>query len=447
MPLRHERPSVEYMRELKAVARSAGALRDHLPKVNLLPDGFPLEQVKGYCNALVRLPDGTAEASIGPLRAADSELNRIRQRFIPAHDEEAGESEPLVPRDSDFDLRLIGLMAAVRAAIERYKVETGEELDTDVTPDRPENPEVETAKPAAFDDIAAAADDISQVEAAIDAAAPWVATELDNEKRLIVSADVNIGSAAATLSTEAPRPTVLGWLDDNLTSVANEMDRIVETAGPKTAGLGKEIGGLAGDLTEIWFPKVTKSLRAVSLRLTNIRAIILSSWDVPSSSPPDDFDYVEVYNHLLKGEAVPVDWVPHITELDFFFTQQHHLDEDALEQFAERGKEFTRTDLLGDLTRLKSLYLGHTTVSDLTPLKNLKNLQFLNLTNIQISDLASLKNLINLKHLDLTNTQVADLTQIENLTNLKHLILTNTQVADLAPLAHLVVAGLEITGP
>lgn len=447
MPLSHERPSTEYMRELRAVARSAGALSDHLPKVNLLPDGFPLEQVEGFCNALVRLPDGTAEASIGPLRAADSELNRIRQRFIPAHDEEAGEPEPLVPRDGNLDLRLVILMAAVRAAIERYKVETGEELDTDITPDRPVNPEVETAKPAAYDDIITAANDIQKAEAAIDAADPIVAAELDNEKRLIVSADINIGSAAATLSTEAPRPTVLGWLEGNLNSVANEMERRVEASGPKAAGVGKEIGGLAGDLTEIWLPKVTKSLRAVSVRLTNIRAIIVSSGEVPPSPPPDDFDYAEVYNRLLRGEAVPVVWAPHITELDFFFTQKHHLDEDTLEQFAEKGKVFTRTDLLGDLTSLRSLYLGHTNVSDIAPLTKLKNLRSLNLTNLQFADLAPLKNLTNLKHLDLMNTQVTDLAQIENLTNLTHLNLTNTQVTDLTPLAHLVVLGLEITGP
>lgn len=57
MPLRHERPSVEYMRELRAVSRSAAALSDHLPKVNLFPEGFPREQVEGFCKALIRLPN------------------------------------------------------------------------------------------------------------------------------------------------------------------------------------------------------------------------------------------------------------------------------------------------------------------------------------------------------------------------------------------------------
>lgn len=403
MPLRHECPSPEFMRELKAVARSAGALRDHLPKVNLLPDGFPLEQVEGYCNALVRLPDGTAEASIGPLRAADSELNRIRQRFIPAHDEDAGDPEPLVPRGSNFDLRLVGLMAAVRAAIERYKVESGEELDTDITPDRPEAPEVGAAKSAAFNDIAVAADNIGQVEAEIDAADPSVVAELENEKRLIVSADVNIASAAATLSTEAPRPTVLGWLDDNLNSVANEMDQLVEAASPKAAGVGKEIGGLARDLTEIWFPKISRTLRAVSMRLTSIRVIILGSTDAPAASPPPDFSYIEVYNHLLRGESVPESWAPFVTELDFVFLNPHHLDKTTRDQIKGDGESFSDAGLLKNLTALQTLKLWDTQVADIAPLKNL--------------------------------------------TALRSLDLANTHVTDTRPLAHLVEAGLEISGP
>ncbi|WP_394688322.1 leucine-rich repeat domain-containing protein [Hoeflea sp.] len=447
MPLRHERPSVEYMRELRAVARSAGALREHLPKVNLLPDGFPLDQVKGYCNALVRLPDGTAEASIGPLRASDSELNRIRQRFIPAHDEDAGDPEPLVPRDSNFDLRLVGLMAAVRAAIERYKVETGEELDTDVTPDRPENPEVDAAKPAAFDDIAVAADNLGQVEAEIDAADPSVAAELENEKRLIVSADVNIGSAAATLSTEAPRPTVLGWLDDNLNSVANEMDRLVETAGPKAAGVGKEIGGLAGDLTEIWFPKLTKSLRAVSGRLTNIRAIILGTGDAPATSPPADFSYVEVYNRLFRGETVPESWAPFVTELDFFFSDLHHLDETTRKQIKGDRESFSDARLLENLTALQSLSLHATQVADIAPLENLTALQRLSLGGTQVADIAPLQNLTALQSLSLHATQVADIAPLENLTALQRLSLGGTQVADIAPLQNLTaLQSLYLTG-
>lgn len=62
MPLPHERPSQNYMRELKAVARAAGDLADHLGKVNLLPDGFPIEQVEGFCIALTSLPHGTADS-------------------------------------------------------------------------------------------------------------------------------------------------------------------------------------------------------------------------------------------------------------------------------------------------------------------------------------------------------------------------------------------------
>jgi Leucine-rich repeat (LRR) protein len=482
MPLRHERPSPEYMRELKAVARSAGALREHLPKVNLLPDGFPLDQVKGYCNALVRLPDGTAEASIGPLRAADSELNRIRQRFIPAHDEDAGHPEPLVPRDSNFDLRLVGLMAAVRAAIERYKVETGEELDTDVTPDRPENPEVDAAKPAAFDDIAVAADNIGQVEAEIAAADPSVVAELENEKRLIVSADVNIGSAAATLSTEAPRPTVLSWLDDNLNSVANEMDRLVEVAGPKVKQVGKEIGGLADELTQIWFPKVTKSIRAVSVSLSNIRAMILGSGDISPIPPPSDFDMAEVYNCLFRNEPVPDRWAPYVTEIENAFDDPEYISRASAKQITEDPDNFFKAELLAPLINLrylempgrkirstkkldkleklevlyfsngsfdeifdsetlKSLHTLHMWSNNITQIKyiiELNSLKILSLNENPLIDINPLRFIHNIEILDLSETGVTDISALANLPNLLSLDINKTGVVDIQPLRNLI---------
>lgn len=437
MPLSHHRPSLEYMRELKAVARTADGLRAHLPKLNLLPDGFPFEQVEAFCNALVRLPDGTAEGSIAPLRAADSELNRIRQRFIPAHDEEAGDAEPLVPRDSDFDLRLVGLMAAVRAAIERYKFEAGEELDTDVTPDRPPNPDVELAKPGAFADIAAAARDIDAAEIALDAADPSESANLDAEKRLLVSADVGVGSANAALSTEAPRATVLGWLDDTINGVATEMERIAELTGPKAKGVGKELGGLTGELAEIWFPKVAKSLRVVGARLSKIRTIITGAQDCDPTPPPPDFNYAEVYERLLSGQPVPAAWAPHVAELDFNFAEPHHLSTATINQFYEMAFECSTIDLLGNLTNLEHLDLSATQAVDIDPLQNLFDLKYLDLAGTLVNDIRPLANLINLQTLSLTNTQVADIRPLLKLANLQHLDLSNTRVADIKPLEKL----------
>ncbi len=92
---------------------------------------------------------------------------------------------------------------------------------------------------------------------------------------------------------------------------------------------------------------------------------------------------------------------------------------------------------LANLKSLEWLHLGNTLVSDLTPLANLKSLQRLVLGNTQVSDLTPLANLKSLKWLVLWDTQVSDLTPLENLIGLERLDLSDTQVSDLTPLANL----------
>ena len=84
------------------------------------------------------------------------------------------------------------------------------------------------------------------------------------------------------------------------------------------------------------------------------------------------------------------------------------------------------------------LYLNQTQVSDLTPLQELKNLQWLalSLNQTQVSDLTPLQELKNLQWLDLNQTQVSDLTPLQELKNLI-LYLNQTQVSDLTPLQEL----------
>lgn len=207
MPLSHERPSRNYMRELKAVARAASDLADHLGKVNLLPNGFPIEQVEGFCSALISLPHGTAEGSIAPLRAADSELNRVRQHYIPAYDDDEDEKEPLVSRGDDFDQRLVGLMAAIRAAIEQYKLESGEELDTDITPDLADVEKANDAITAALEATTKAGTDIKQIDQAIADFDTEQLEHIELEIMLASDAGVQVRSAEAALKTEKPRPT------------------------------------------------------------------------------------------------------------------------------------------------------------------------------------------------------------------------------------------------
>lgn len=293
MPLRHERPSADYMRELRAVARAAASLREQLPTINLLPDGFPLEQVEGFCDSLVRLPNGTAEGSIGPLRAADSELNRIRQRFIPAYSEDDEEPQPLVARDGNLDLRLVSLMAAVRSAIERYKVEAGEELDTDVTPDLPYNPDAE--KPTA-DAIAALDDagrDVAHAEDVFATADVEVRRELETEQRLVSDSGTQAASTKAALSTESPRPTVIEWLEDGLSRTTTELEQRFEPYRDKIVAVGREVGDGLREIVEAWVPLVA-TLRIAATTTKNVVTILRSSSINVGEEEilPPDFDYV-----------------------------------------------------------------------------------------------------------------------------------------------------------
>jgi hypothetical protein len=67
----------------------------------------------------------------------------------------------------------------------------------------------------------------------------------------------------------------------------------------------------------------------------------------------------------------------------------------------------------------KLLFIPWNRFSDITPLKNLVNLEILDLSINQISDISSLRNLANLRELDLYNNQVTDISPLKNLVNLK----------------------------
>ena len=76
-------------------------------------------------------------------------------------------------------------------------------------------------------------------------------------------------------------------------------------------------------------------------------------------------------------------------------------------------------------------------ISDLSPLAGLTKLKFLRLSGKSISELSSLTRLINLEHLQVLTTNISDLSPLAELSKLKELYLTHTPVSDLLPLAGL----------
>jgi internalin A len=89
---------------------------------------------------------------------------------------------------------------------------------------------------------------------------------------------------------------------------------------------------------------------------------------------------------------------------------------------------------LKDLTNLQYFSVSSTQVCDLTPLKDLTNLQYFSVHSTQVSHLTPLKDLTNLQYLSVHSTQVCDLTPLKDLTNLQYLSIFETEVSDLTPL-------------
>lgn len=93
---------------------------------------------------------------------------------------------------------------------------------------------------------------------------------------------------------------------------------------------------------------------------------------------------------------------------------------------------------LHQLTKLESLVLDfNKTISDLTPLANMTNLQRLVLNNDNVSDLTPIAHLKNLRELELTNNQIKNIIPLAELTNLKKLTLRKNQVMNVTPLRNL----------
>jgi hypothetical protein len=100
-------------------------------------------------------------------------------------------------------------------------------------------------------------------------------------------------------------------------------------------------------------------------------------------------------------------------------------------------EKVTDVSVLRNLKNLKHLNLEGTQVSDVSSLESLTKLEILNLCDTPVKDLSALKNLKKLTKLNLDGTQVSDVSVLENLKNLKTLDLEGTQVKDLSALKNL----------
>jgi internalin A len=101
------------------------------------------------------------------------------------------------------------------------------------------------------------------------------------------------------------------------------------------------------------------------------------------------------------------------------------------------GNQLTDLEPLRELKNLTELYLGNNQLTDLAPLRELKNLTTLWLSSNQLTDLEPLRELKNLTELWLSSNRLTDLEPLRELKNLTELRLSRNQLTDLEPLREL----------
>lgn len=80
---------------------------------------------------------------------------------------------------------------------------------------------------------------------------------------------------------------------------------------------------------------------------------------------------------------------------------------------------------------------GYKGTNDLSPLAGLTSLRLLNLNGNKITDISALKNLKNLTYIEMTDNNISDLSPLAGLTKLETLYLNTNQIVDITPLAGL----------
>ena len=97
---------------------------------------------------------------------------------------------------------------------------------------------------------------------------------------------------------------------------------------------------------------------------------------------------------------------------------------------------------LAKLTKIDSINVSNTSITDLEPLARLRQLRKIILANTSVSDLAPLQSFMDVTYLDISTTQVGDISVINQFKKLTALRASNTQIKSLNP--ELLLPKLEV---
>ena len=143
---------------------------------------------------------------------------------------------------------------------------------------------------------------------------------------------------------------------------------------------------------------------------------------------------------MTGGLAAPNANISDLTGLEFAINLAFlHLGAEYLEAGGRNINSNSVSDIspLADLTNLEFLILEDNSISDISPLAGLTNLEFLILSNNTISDISVVAGLTNLTGLSLEGNSVSDISAVARLTNLTSLGLSNNTISDISAVAGL----------
>jgi Leucine-rich repeat (LRR) protein len=108
-------------------------------------------------------------------------------------------------------------------------------------------------------------------------------------------------------------------------------------------------------------------------------------------------------------------------------------DVSSLSTIKADGMGITNLAGLEKCVSLASLELAKNKIKDLTPLKDLKLVQFLTLNDNQIEDITPLGGMKSLQYVELSRNKVKDISPLTSCTNMASLYLSQNQITDLSP--------------
>lgn len=111
------------------------------------------------------------------------------------------------------------------------------------------------------------------------------------------------------------------------------------------------------------------------------------------------------------------------------------LDENSIQKIKENVEKNDFDFLKNEkLQEVQSLDLSNTSISDISPIKELENLRELNISNTAVKDVSEVTNLTKLRRLNISNTQVKDISKLKDLRSLDVLVIDSLEITDLSVL-------------